>query len=120
MSLKTLIAVRVLGRIPSIVIHALDGPRVDFVRRRRVTMISRCCNRSWEGCASAAQALTAGDVPRRSAQKLAGEVVNSQHAHKGGGGLGVAWGLRRAVAPGGLVVSARGAGADSHGRSAVG
>jgi hypothetical protein len=114
-------AVRVLAQIPAMVIHALAGPRMGVTRRRRVTMISRCCHRSVEGCASAAQALTSGDVPRRSAQELAvaGEVVHSQHAHKGGG-LCVAWGLRRAVAPGGLVVAARGAGADSHGRSAVG
>ena len=82
-SVKAVISVRVLGRIPAIVIHALASPRVGFARRRRVTMIVRCCNRSLEGCASSAQALTACDVPRRSAQELAGDVAKSEHAHKG-------------------------------------
>ena len=62
-SLKAVSSLRVLGRIPSIVIHAIAGPRLGFARRRRVTMISRYCNRSLEGCESSAQALTAGDVP---------------------------------------------------------
>ena len=82
-SLKTVISVRVLGRIPLIVIHAIDGLHAGFARRRRVTMISRCCNRSLEGCESSAQALTACDVPRRSAQELAGDIVKSEHARKG-------------------------------------
>ena len=62
-SLKAVSSLRVLGRIPSIVIHAIAGPRLGFARRRRVTMISRYCNRSLQGCASSAQALTAGDGP---------------------------------------------------------
>src|SRR5712691_4307776 len=82
-SLKAVISVRVLGRIPSIVIHAIAGPRVGFARRRRVTMLSRCCNLSLDRCESSAQALTAGDLPRRSEQELAGDVVKREQARKG-------------------------------------
>ena len=58
--------------------HAIDGPRVGFTRRRRVTMISRCCNPSLDRCESSAQALTASDVPRRSpAPRLSYAVITS-------------------------------------------
>jgi len=82
-SSKAVISLRVLGRIPSIVSHAIDGPRQGFARRRRVTMISRCCNLSLDRCESSAQAWTACDLPRRSEQELAGDVVKREHARKG-------------------------------------
>src|SRR3989442_1242372 len=64
--------------VPSIVIHAIDGPRGGFARRRRVTMISRCCNRSLDRCESSAQAVTACDCPRRSpAPRLSYAVITS-------------------------------------------
>ena len=72
-SLTAVISLRVLGRIPSMVIHAIECPRVGFAQRRRVTMISRCCNLSLEHCESFVQALTACDLP----------VVEREHARKG-------------------------------------